>query len=113
MSRLPGAVRIAPGATEADLLEAIGDLRGRAVVAYCSVGRRSSIFARDHADALLAAGAASVSNLEGGVFRWHGDRRALENADGATDAVHPYDEVWKRYVVRKDKASYAPEASRP
>ena len=53
-------------------------------------------------------GAASVSNLENGIFGWHNENRELVDAKGATDAVHPYDAIWKRYVQRKDKARYTP-----
>lgn len=108
VSRIPGAVRVPPDASEAEVLARLGDVSGRRIVAYCSVGRRSSVFARAMQDALVAEGAVSVSNLEGGVFGWHADRRPLENADGATDAVHPYDEIWKRYVPRQDAVSYRP-----
>ena len=85
----------------------MGDVSGKDIVAYCSVGRRSSIFAKDMQEALKAEGAVSVANLEGGVFGWHADRRALENENGATDLVHPYDEIWKRYVPRQDAVSYS------
>ena len=108
VSRLPGAVRVDMDAGAADVLARIGDVGGRDVVVYCSVGRRSSIFAQAVQDELLASGAASVRNLEGGVFRWHAERRPLENAKGRTDAVHPYDEIWRRYVPRQDGVSYAP-----
>ncbi|MGB3456132.1 MAG: rhodanese-like domain-containing protein [Litorimonas sp.] len=109
VSRLPGAVRVSPDVGESELLSAVGDLSGRTVVVYCSVGRRSSIFARDWQDRLVDAGAVSVRNLEGGIFRWHGQRRALEDDRGETDAVHPYDEIWKRYVMRPEAAAYAPK----
>ena len=109
VSRLPGAVQVGLGEEPDAVLSRLPDLKGRHVVAYCSVGRRSSIFAERMEAALREAGAASVSNMQGGVFRWHGDKRPLVDDGGATDAVHPYDEVWKRYVVRKEGAAYAPE----
>ena len=56
----------------------------------------------------MKMGAASVSNLENGIFGWHNERRELEDAGGKTDVVHPYDATWKRYVQRKGKASYTP-----
>ena len=109
VSRLPGAVRVGLDDAPETVLARLPDLEGRRVVAYCSVGRRSSIFAQRMEAALREAGASSVSNMEGGVFRWHGDKRPLVDDSGATDAVHPYDEIWKRYVVRKEGTAYVPE----
>ena len=108
VSRLPGALRVDVDASTAEVLARAGDLSGRDVVVYCSVGRRSSIFAQRVQADLLASGAVSVSNLQGGIFRWHAQRRPLENARGRTDAVHPYDEIWRRYVPREDGVSYTP-----
>ena len=112
VSHIPGAVRVAMNAAPADVLAQLGDVTGKRVVAYCSVGRRSSIFAQDMQDALLGEGAASVANLEGGVFGWHAQSLPLENEKGRTDVVHPYDEIWKRYVPRQDAVSYTPIPAR-
>lgn len=109
VSHLPGAVQIDLDISETALLDRIGDIQDKEVVVYCSVGRRSSIFAERMTAALESKGATSVSNLESGVFGWHNERRVLTDAKGETDVVHPYDEVWKRYVVRAEKARYSPE----
>jgi rhodanese-related sulfurtransferase len=110
VSHIPGAVRVSLGTSPEDVMARLGDVSGKEIVAYCSVGRRSSIFAKDMQDALAAEGAMSVVNLEGGLFGWHAERRALENETGqTTDVVHPYDEIWKRYVPRQDAVSYTPE----
>jgi len=69
----------------------IGDVMDKQIIVYCSVGRRSSIFAERVQADMLANGALSVSNLERGIFGWHNESRALVDARGATDAVHPYD----------------------
>jgi len=108
VSRLPGAVRVDPNASAATLIH-MGDVTGKKIIVYCSVGRRSSIFAEREQTALMKMGAASVSNLEHGIFGWHNDRRELIDANGKTDAVHPYNEIWKRYVKRDEKARYTPE----
>ena len=108
VSRLPGAVRVDPNASAATLIH-MGDVTGKKIIVYCSVGRRSSIFAEREQTALMKMGATSVSNLEHGIFGWHNDRRELIDANGKTDAVHPYNEIWKRYVQRKEKARYTPE----
>ena len=107
VSRLPGAVRVDPNASAATLIH-MGDVTGKKIIVYCSVGRRSSIFAEREQTVLMKMGAASVSNLEHGIFGWHNDRRELIDANGKTDAVHPYNEIWKRYVERKEKARYTP-----
>ena len=108
VSRLPGAVRVNPNASAATLIH-MGDVTGKKIIVYCSVGRRSSIFAEREQTALMKMGAASVSNLKHGIFGWHNERRELMDANGETDAVHPYNGIWKRYVRRKDKARYTPE----
>ena len=108
VSRLPGAVRVDPNASAATLIH-MGDVTGKKIIVYCSVGRRSSIFAEREQTALLKMGAASVSNLEHGIFGWHNERRELMDANGETDAVHPYNGIWKRYVKRDEKARYTPE----
>ena len=108
VSRIPGAVRVDPSANAKSALIQIGDVRGKEIIVYCSVGRRSSNFAAREQATLLEMGAASVSNLENGIFGWHNENRELVDAKGTTDAVHPYDAIWKRYVQRKDKARYTP-----
>ena len=109
VSRLPGAIRVDADEDAQALLSRLPALEERTVVAYCSVGRRSSILTERLSDDLLEAGAGSVVNLRGGVFGWHGEGRPLVDADGPTDLVHPYDAVWARYVVRGDKTAYIPE----
>ena len=108
VSRLPGAIWVTPGASAETALIQMGDVTGKKIIVYCSVGRRSSIFAEREQDALLEMGATSVANLEQGIFGWHNESRALVDAGGVTDAVHPYDAVWKRYVERGEKARYTP-----
>ena len=108
VSRLPGAVRVDPNASAATLIH-MGDVTGKKIIVYCSVGRRSSIFAEREQTALMKMGVTSVSNLEHGIFGWHNERRELMDANGETDAVHPYNGIWKRYVKRDEKARYTPE----
>ena len=108
VSRLPGAVWVNPSASAETALLQMGDVRGKQIVVYCSVGRRSSIFAEREQEALLKMGATSVVNLERGIFGWHNEERALVDANGTTDAVHPYDAIWKRYVERDEKTRFTP-----
>lgn len=109
VSRLPGAVWVSPDISSESALIQIGDVSGKQVVVYCSVGRRSSEFADRLQGDLRARGAVKVSNLENGIFGWHNETRDLVDAEGQTDLVHPYNEIWKRYVSRQEKARYTPE----
>lgn len=107
VSHIPTAVQIEPDARAEDLLTRF-DVSGKDIVIYCSVGRRSSIVGERTRAELLAAGARSVANLEGGIFAWHNSGRALVNASGPTQAVHPYDEFWGRLIKNRDAARYTP-----
>jgi len=112
VSHLPGATRIDPGASIESVLSRLGDVRGKDVVLYCSVGVRSSKLAERVAAALKRAGARTVANLRGGIFRWHNEQRHLvgrgSRGNRTTDVVHPYDAYWARYVSRADKVRYTP-----
>lgn len=82
VSHLPNGVReMPPGALAA----------GRPVVAYCSIGWRSSAAARE----LSRAGFTNVFNLEGSIFAWAGEGRPLESQGKPARKVHPYDRQWE------------------
>ena len=70
------------------------DIAGKHVLLYCSVGQRSSSLADRVTDVVESAGGQGVANLQGGIFRWQGEGGPLVNADGPTDAVHPYNRFW-------------------
>lgn len=109
VSRIPGAVRVDPGAWTRTLMAGIGaDARGRTVVLYCSVGVRSAKLAGRAQKALREAGAVRVVNLMGGIFRWHNEMRTLENDAGQTGDVHPYDARWGRLLSRQHLAREMP-----
>lgn len=74
MSRIPGAVP--PRSLPKD----------REVVVYCSIGYRSGLLVQK----LRQEGATKVYNLEGSIFLWANQGRALEG--GTT--VHPFDPWW-------------------
>ncbi len=104
VSHLPGAMHVAPGMAADDFVARFGDsVAGKLAVFYCSVGVRSSTLAARVADSLKARGARDAVDLAGGIFAWHNERRALVNAQGATDFVHPYDNTWGRLVARQKK----------
>lgn len=81
-SHLPGALRA--GATPSP---------GQAVVVYCSLGVRSA----DYAERLQSEGV-EVHNLDGGIFAWANAGRPIENTDGATRDVHPYNRFFGLFL---------------
>lgn len=114
VSHLAGALHVDPQITPEQLMAQYGDqVRGKDVVVYCSVGVRSSKLARLIEASLSGAGARAVYNLEGGIFRWHGERRPLVAGGAATDLVHPYDGYWGRLVQRQDRISRLPAPRSP
>ena len=108
VSRLPGAIWVSPKADAESALIQIGDVTGKTIIVYCSVGVRSSRFAERTQDDFIEMGATSVANLEYGIFGWHNDQKDLEDAAGSTDAVHPYDAFWERYLERGEMARFTP-----
>lgn len=60
------------------------------IIVYCSVGYRSAVFARD----LQAKGYTNVFNLEGSIFQWANENRAIVDENGPVQLVHPFDARW-------------------
>lgn len=99
VSRIPGAIHVPPDITAAEFVRRFGsDIRGRAVLLYCSVGVRSSRLATRIDAEARAAGADGTFNLMGGIFSWHNTGRKLVQAGGETDVVHGYNRDWSRYL---------------
>lgn len=96
VSHLPGARQVSP---DADATEIAAVLRGlepdRPIVAYCSVGYRSSRWLdRLQAADLEAPSGRPLYNLEGSIFRWANEGRPLARAGEPVEVVHPYDARW-------------------
>jgi len=109
VGHIPGAIRIPPGSSANEVMARIGGpVTDATVVAYCSVGQRSSLLATKVGQQLRRAGAERIVNLRGGVFAWHGQKRPLVDADGPTSRVHPYDSEWGRYLERGHLTAYEP-----
>lgn len=109
VSHLQGAVRIDPDAGLDDVLQAIGpDLKGRAIIVYCSVGVRSTQLAARVYEGLKSRGANRVANLSEGIFGWHNAKRPLTRGAQATSYVHPYDALWGLLLRQQDLTAYAP-----
>jgi rhodanese-related sulfurtransferase len=99
-SRIPGALRVSPGApAEAVLVEHGTRMAGATVVLYCAVGWRSGLMVQGIRQAAAQAPAAALFNLRGGIFRWHAEARPLEFGPGAA-GVHPFDSAWGRLLAR-------------
>lgn len=86
VSRIPGAI------TQQEYEADVEPFAGRRVVAYCTVGGRSYLFARH----LVAAGLDAVNYREG-ILGWCRSGLLLETPDGqTTNWVHPY---WRIFRV--------------
>ena len=101
VSHLRGAVRIDPGAGAEALPDGIA--KDAPIVAYCSVGYRSSALARR----LMEAGYTGVRNLEGSIFEWANEGRPVYRGDREVRRVHPYDRRWGRLLDRELHADSA------
>lgn len=104
VSHLGGARRAEPGGGDIDrVLDGVA--KDQPIVAYCSVGYRSSELARK----LMERGFSEVYNLDGSIFEWANEGRPLVQDGAPVREVHPYDEEWgalldrelHRYEVRR------------
>lgn len=107
VSRLAGAVQVSPDVANAAFMQQHGGaLRDKTVIFYCSVGVRSSQLAEQLQDTLRETGVKEVYNLNGGIFNWHNEARALTADTGSTSYVHPYNEYWGQLLERRDLVRY-------
>ncbi len=67
------------------------------IVVYCSVGYRSSILTRK----LQEMGFKKVHNLEGSIFKWANEGRALVQGRTIVHKVHPYNAHWGSLLEMK------------
>ena len=110
VSHIPGALRISPEITATHFQQKFANkLKGRQVVLYCSVGVRSTKLASRIRKSAIESGAKSVANLTGGIFGWHNEGRRLQNADGSTELVHPYNSFWSTLIERDALISFGAE----
>lgn len=79
-----------PGAISADDFEArLPEFSDRTVVAYCTIGLRSSDYARK-----MRKRGVDVLNLEGSVLAWTHVGGDLQDAGAPTDVLHVYGRRW-------------------
>lgn len=99
VSHLDGAIHIDPDKKDYSAITSLP--RDTPIVAYCSVGYRSSALA----DRLRRAGFTNVVNLEGSIFTWANEGRPVYRDEESVQAVHPYDKIWGR-LLNKELRSY-------
>jgi rhodanese-related sulfurtransferase len=102
VSHIAGARRIDPEAKAEAVLPQLPP--GRTVVAYCSVGYRSSALAQR----LIAAGRKDVYDLEGSIFQWANEGRPLEKNGKPARVVHPYNATWGKLLNPAYRADVPP-----
>jgi rhodanese-related sulfurtransferase len=73
-----------------EITKAVAEYNPASTILYCSVGFRSSRLAH----VLEKQGLAGVMNLEGSIFQWANDGRAVFRGDFRVQQVHPYRKVW-------------------
>lgn len=99
ISRIPGAIRIDPSAkSTSGIVSAVGSLEGKTIVAYCSIGLRSSRLLVRIGQAMTDRGAVQLYNLRGGVFQWRNEQRPLSAGPAPTRRIHPYSVGWRQYL---------------
>ncbi len=77
--------------------------RDRAIVVYCSVGYRSQSIVermRDH-------GFTNVRDLNGGLFLWYNQGRAVYRGSTPVDQIHPYNGFWSLFITRGGRETMA------
>ncbi len=83
VSRITGAL------TAAEYDSRRVELRGRTVVAYCTIGYRSASWVKAERESNP-----NVYNLEGGVLAWAHAGLTFEDDGAATHNVHVYSRTW-------------------
>jgi rhodanese-related sulfurtransferase len=92
VSHIPGAIRVEPDGDLPEFLRVLD--HDASVVAYCSVGYRSSRLV----ERLKKEGFADAKNPEGSIFEWANKGFPLERDGALVREVHPYDAEWGRLL---------------
>ena len=88
VSHLLGAVRVGSAQEAAALIRSAP--QHTIIVAYCSVGYRSAELVSE----LQQFSARTVYNLNGSLFRWANEDRAVYRGTERVTTVHPFNERW-------------------
>ena len=92
VSHLRGAIRVDPDGDLPQLVRALD--HDAPVVAYCSVGYRSSRLV----ERLKNEGFTHAKNLEGSIFEWANRGYPVERDGKPVLEVHPFDAQWGRLL---------------
>ena len=106
VSHLEGAIRVDPDGDLPDFLRTLD--HEAPVVAYCSVGYRSSRLV----ELLKREGFTDAKNLEGSIFEWANKGYPLERDGAQVQEVHPYDAEWGR-LLEPSLHAYQPRFRSP
>jgi rhodanese-related sulfurtransferase len=83
-------VSIIPGAiTQKSFLGLPDKFKNKTIVAYCTIGYRSGIFAREMKKSGIA-----VYNLKGGILAWTLEGGNVYDSNGIARRIHVYGEKW-------------------
>ena len=105
VSRIDGAIQVQANIDVDEFSEDYGDLlKGKTVVFYCSVGRRSSDLLARLDPLLKSSGVQTSANLKGGIFNWVNQNKKLDG-----NKVHPYNAYWGRLIEDSSNIAYKPE----
>ena len=102
VSHIKGAYHLEPNTQTTDFLNKYQSLlNGKKVIFYCSVGVRSSQMATKLQQSLKTNGVLESFNLEGGIFGFANAGQVMQNKNGATKFVHPYNSRWGKLLKSK------------
>ncbi|XP_070203879.1 uncharacterized protein [Littorina saxatilis] len=112
VSHLQGAQRIDwENADPQHIIDSLPKDQSSTVVAYCSIGYRSAALVEKLQKHMAKSDKGptqkcKVYNLEGSLFKWANEGRAMVNPSGApTKVCHPYNTVWGK-MLNKPLWSY-------
>ncbi len=74
--------------------------KDKPIVTYCAVGYRSSALAAQ----LQQQGFTNVANLEGSIFQWANEGRAIYKGEQIVRHVHPFDAKWGQMLKPEVRA---------
>lgn len=84
-------VSIIPGAiTQKKFLSQADKYKNKTIMAYCTIGYRSGIFARE-----MQKKGIDVFNLKGGILAWTLEGGKVTDSNGIVRRIHVYGEKWK------------------
>ena len=92
VSHLHGAINAGAEPQVAAVLKKYS--QDKPIVAYCSVGWRSSMLA----EKLKNQGYSNVVNLEGSIFQWANEGRPVYKGEEQVRQVHPFDPQWGKLL---------------